>query len=91
MDACNHFGFVAEEKDFVKIEDVHFIYVLLKGDGSEWEDLVLLLSKKDAIEKSITYKNGRVELFRNSPSGYIPTYNYYKNGQLIFSGQIMSQ
>jgi len=84
MDACNHFGFAVADEDFVKIEHVHseFIYVLLQ-DGGEWEDLVLLLSKEDAIQKSIEYKHKRVELFRNSPSGYIPTYSYYKNGQLI--------
>lgn len=89
MDACNHFGFVVEEKDFLKITNVpiDFVYVFLQ-DGSEWEDLVLLLSKEDAIQKSIDYKHGRVELFRNSPSGYIPTYNYYKNGQLILSTKV---
>ncbi len=59
-----------------------FVYVLLCG--REWEDIVILLSKEDAINESITYPNTRVEIFsKNNKAGYIPTYNYYKNGELI--------
>ena len=59
-----------------------FVYVLLFG--SEWEDIVILLSKEDAINESIKYPNSRVEIFsKNNTIGYTPTYNYYKNGELI--------
>ena len=59
-----------------------FVYALLYGN--EWEDIIILLSKEDAINESINYPNARVEIFsKNNKSGYIPTYNYYKNGELI--------
>lgn len=59
-----------------------FVYVLLFG--SEWEDIIILLSKEDAINESIHHPNARVEIFsKNTKSGYKPTYNYYKNGELI--------
>jgi hypothetical protein len=59
-----------------------FIYAFISG--SEWEDIIIFLSKEDAIKKSINHPNARVEIFsNNNTSGYIPTYNYYKNGELI--------
>jgi hypothetical protein len=59
-----------------------FVYVLVCG--SEWEDIVILLSNEDAINESINHPNARVEIFsKNTKSGYKPTYNYYKNGYLI--------
>lgn len=59
-----------------------FVYVLLFG--SEWEDVIILLSKEDAINESIKYPNARVEIFsKDNTIGYTPTYNYYKNGELI--------
>jgi hypothetical protein len=59
-----------------------FVYVLLYGN--EWEDIVILLSNEDAINESINHPNARVEIFsKNAKSGYTPTYNYYKNGELI--------
>jgi len=59
-----------------------FVYLLLCG--SEWEDIIILLSKEDAINESINHPNYRVEIFgKNNKSGYTPTYNYYKNGELI--------
>jgi hypothetical protein len=59
-----------------------FIYLLLCG--SEWEDIIVLLSKEDAINESINYPNARVEIFsKNNKLGYTPTYNYYKNGELV--------
>ena len=52
-----------------------FVYVLLHG--SEWEDIVIFLSKDDAINESIIHPNARVEIFsKNKKSGYTPTYNY---------------
>jgi hypothetical protein len=59
-----------------------FIYVFIYG--SEWEDIVILLSNEDAINESIKFPNARVEIFsKNNKLGYTPTYNYYKNGELL--------
>ena len=59
-----------------------FVYVLLYG--SEWEDIVIYLSKDDAINESIKHSKNRAEIFtKNNTSGYTPTYSYYKNGELI--------
>jgi hypothetical protein len=58
--------------------------MLLFGNGSEWEDIVILVSKEDAINASITYPNARVEIFsKTNTIGYEPTYDYYKNGNLV--------
>jgi len=63
---------------------MEFVYMLLFGSGNEWEDIIILLSKEDAINESITNPHARVEIFsKNNKSGYTPTYNYYKNGELI--------
>jgi len=62
--------------------DKIFVYLLI--NSSDWEDIVVFLSEKEAIEASIKYPKSRVELFYKTPSfGYSPTYNYYKNGYLI--------
>jgi hypothetical protein len=63
-------------------EDV--VYVLLKG--LEWEDMVVYLSKEDAIAASKTWPKCRVEIFGKKNVGYIPTYNYYENGEYVESG-----
>jgi hypothetical protein len=61
---------------------MEYVYVLI--NGSDWEDMMILLSNEDAINKSINYPNARVEIFsKNDKSGYTPTYNYYKNGEVI--------
>jgi hypothetical protein len=58
------------------------IYVLLYGN--EWEDLIIFLSKEDAIKESLNYPNSTVQIFsKNNKSGYTPTYNYYENGEFI--------
>lgn len=60
-----------------------YVYVLLYG--SEWEDIIILLSKEDAINESINQPNSRVEIFsKNTKLGYTPTYNYYKNGEIVY-------
>lgn len=59
-----------------------FIYALVFG--SELEDIIIIISKEDAIKQSINYPNHRVEIFSKTNSiGYTPTYNYYKNGEFI--------
>lgn len=61
---------------------MEFIYLLL--NSSEWEDIIIFLSKKDAIEQSKKNPYNRVEIFsKNKTIGYTPTYNYYKNGEYI--------
>jgi hypothetical protein len=60
-----------------------YLYVLL-NEGSEWEDMVILLSKDEAVSESKKYPKCRVEIFiKNKNTGYTPTYNYYKNGELV--------
>jgi hypothetical protein len=60
------------------------VYVFL--DINNWEDIIIFLSKEDAINESKKYPNARVEIFKiniNDEVGYTPTYNFYKNGELI--------
>jgi hypothetical protein len=58
------------------------VFVLLYGN--EWEDTAILLTEEDAINQSKIHPNARVEIFSKNNIGYTPTYNYYKNGELIF-------
>ena len=61
-----------------------FLYMLLP-DGAEWEDMILILTKEEAIEASIKYPKRRVEIFDKEENklGYHPTYKYYKDGILV--------
>ena len=62
---------------------MEFVYVLF-SDGDEWEDMIIILSKEEAINASINHPNHRVEIFiKTDTYGYKPTYNYYKNGEFI--------
>jgi len=59
------------------------IYVLCVN-GAEWENIVVYLSKEEALEKSEKWPNTRMEIFSKSEKGgYGPTYNYYLNGNLV--------
>lgn len=61
---------------------MYFVYLLI--NGSDWEDMIILVSKEEAINESINNPNARVEVFsKNDKSGYTPTYRYYKNGELM--------
>jgi hypothetical protein len=61
---------------------MEFVYVFL--DINNWEDMVIFLSKEDAINESKKYPEARVEIFSiTNESGYTPTYNFYRNGELI--------
>jgi hypothetical protein len=62
---------------------MEFVYILI-GLGSEWEDNIVFLNESDAINASIHHPKSRVEIFNKSCNrkGYIPTYNFYKNGIL---------
>jgi hypothetical protein len=59
---------------------MEFVYVLV-SDYAEWEDIVIILSKEEAIQTSIIYTKSRVEIFKKDKIGYVPTYNYYANGK----------
>jgi len=59
------------------------VYVLTP-DGAEWEDLIVFISKEEALEFSHKWPNTRVEIFgKEDKGGYRPTYNYYLNGKLV--------
>ena len=64
---------------------MEFIYVMI--NSNDWEDIIIYLSEKEAIDSSITYPNSRIEIFGKNTnySGYSPTYNYYKDGKLYKS------
>lgn len=62
---------------------MEFVYVLFNHE-SEWENMIIILSKEEAINASMNHPNQRVEIFtKTHPLGYKPTYNYYKNGEFI--------
>jgi len=61
---------------------MNFVYLRCQG---EWDDMVIILKKKDAISESLTYPNIRIEIFAKGKNGYTPTYNYYKNGKLYIN------
>jgi|APGre2960657373_1045057.scaffolds.fasta_scaffold145826_2 hypothetical protein len=53
-------------------------------DGAEWEDIVVYISKEDAIAKSLKHPKIRLEIFsRGDDGGYRPTYSYFMNGKLF--------
>lgn len=63
-------------------EDIEYVYMLL--NGNEWDDVVLYLTKDQAISQSILYPNYRVEIFKKtSTCSFLPTYYYYKNGKIF--------
>ena len=59
-----------------------YVYVFI--EINDWEDIIIFLSKEDAINESKKYPNARVEIFKiDKEVGYKPTYNFYKNGELV--------
>ena len=58
------------------------VYLLIQG-GGDWEDMIIVVSQEEAIALSKQYPNSRVEIFRKSEKGYIPSYNYFKDGKYI--------
>jgi hypothetical protein len=58
---------------------MEFIYLL---KCSDWEDMIIFLTKEEAIQASIKSPNSRVEIFSRTDCGYLPTYDFYKNGSL---------
>lgn len=64
---------------------MEYVYVMM--NGSEWEDIVIYLNEKEALEASIMNPNSRIEIFtkKSEFNGYIPTYNYFLAGKLYIS------
>jgi len=60
------------------------LYVLV-CPNLEWEDICIYKSIEDAVEASIQNPNCRVEIFINKDGKYLPSYSYYKNGNLILA------
>ena len=55
---------------------MEFTYLLISTD---WDEMVIFIS--EAIQASIKYAYTRIEIFsKNLDGGYLPTYDYYKNG-----------
>jgi hypothetical protein len=44
--------------------------------------MIIFLTKEEAIQASIKSPNSRVEIFSRTDCGYLPTYDFYKNGAL---------
>ena len=64
---------------------MNYVYVMM--NGNDWEDIIVYLTEQDAIESSIKYPKRKVEIFKKNLdcNGYIPTYNYYKDGNLCLT------
>jgi len=60
------------------------IYVLVSYDF-QWDDIVIYKSLDEAIEASINYPDWRVEIFTSKDGKYLPSYSYYKNGNLVLA------
>ena len=64
---------------------MEYLYVMIYG--YDWEDIIILANKEEAIELSKKHPTARIEIFSkknnnlSSNNGYLPTYNYYKNGE----------
>jgi hypothetical protein len=69
-------------KIFIHNIKMEYVYLLIRG--SDWEDIIVFLSKEDAIKESINNSNHRIEIFsKTNNAGYRPTNNYYKNGEYV--------
>ena len=62
-------------------------YVLVCPDLT-WEDICIYKSKDSAIEASIKHPEWRVEIFIHKDGKYLPSYSYYKNGNLILADSL---
>lgn len=65
-----------------------FLYVLLYPND-DWDGMSILLSKEQAIAKSVKHPSARVEIFvKNDKSEYKPSYNYYQNGKFFGNSSV---
>jgi len=61
---------------------MEYIYVLIDNNNC-FEDIIIIIDKKVAIEESKKNSNLRVEIFSKNENKYEKTHCYYKNGNLI--------
>ena len=52
-------------------------------EGAEWEDIVIYLSRDEAIARSKKVPKVRMEIFKKTDDGYRPTSTYFLNGEII--------
>ena len=57
-----------------------FVYVLF--NGGDPEDIVIFLTKEEAINASLEYPDMKVQIFQKYDFGYQMAYIYYMNGKL---------
>ena len=67
--------------------DPVFIFILFIEKDWKNKNTIIVLTEEDAIELSMKYPKGRVEIFakKDHHKGYGPTSNYYKNGNYILT------
>ena len=58
---------------------MEYVYMLVSY-GAECEDMIIILSKEEAIAASVKYPKSRVEIFIKDTLGNTPTYNHYIKG-----------
>jgi len=65
-----------------------YVYMLVPGySGVEWEDMMIILNKEDAITISKKYSKHTVQIYEKKTNmiGYEPMYNYYLNGEFVIN------
>jgi hypothetical protein len=62
--------------------NLEYLYLLV-CPGFEWEDTCIYTSVDMAIEESIKNPECRVEILFCKDGKYMPTYGYYKVGNLV--------
>jgi hypothetical protein len=52
--------------------------------GVEWEDMIIIVNKEDAITISKKYSKHTVQIYEKKTNmlGYEPMYNFFLNGEL---------
>jgi hypothetical protein len=69
-----------------KWESEHeYVYMLVPNyPGVEWEDMIIIVNKDDAITISKKYSKYTVQIYEKKTNmmGYEPMYNYFLNGEL---------
>jgi hypothetical protein len=68
------------------MSDNKYIYCAVQNQ-CEWEDIIIFTEEIEAVEYSKEHQHVRLEIFIQTAEskGYVPTYNYYKNGVLYMT------
>lgn len=71
-----------------------FVYVLMR-QGAEWEDMVIYLTEKEAMEASLKYTSARIELFRKSDNKFTTSISgmacIYTQTNFVMSSSLIGQ